>query len=186
MILRTFTILMLFGCCFAQDDELAKALKADFIDEWRNRPDICVNALQYKGEGKEDYALKILSRGAQSDEARERYKIAASRPKDEFWEQFVAAGAAPVAYDRAGMPVPFDCRTNLTQVLQAHLAARPQDLGKASSDYEKDKFLALSDLLRATGVLRGYPELYRQDSYRYCFADPVDLFKTIKRMLGQK
>ena len=163
----------------AQTDPLTNALTTDLAAEWGANFSLCVRALKYKGQGKDDDALKQLVSGAPSEAARERYKIARSRPKDAFW--ILVAGA--------GVPNPgaIDCQSGLSNVLDLHLAARPKDLGDAAKDADTSGFLALYDLLLHISDLPVASQPNVANTYRACFAvDPNNLFTMVKAKLGEQ
>jgi hypothetical protein len=172
----------------AEQDPLTNALIGNFTMEWGANPSLCILALKYKGEGKDDLALKQLLSGAPNDTARERYKIAKTRPNDDFWKLMATAGAVPVP-----PAMTIDCEVDLSNVLDVHLAARPQDLGQAATDSDTNVFLALRDLLYripaggfpAAGGAPAVTQLGAEHVYRNCFSDPTNVFDMVKRKLGQ-
>jgi len=170
---------------YAQQDPLSTALDTDLTTEWHTSFSLCARVLKYKGEGKDDYALKQLLSGAPSDAAKDRYKIAQSRPKDAFWNRLVAAGAP--------LPSATACHHDLSNILEVHLAAQPKDLGDAANDADTSSFLALYDLLReippggfpAAGGAPAADQPTVANTYRSCFSDATNLFTMVKRKLGQ-
>jgi hypothetical protein len=178
--------MVLFGLslAYAQQDPLTVALNTDLNGECTTNFSLCVRVLKYKGEGKDDYALAQLISGAPSDAARQRYKIAQSRPKDQFWIQVATGPYYPVP-PLPPLPPAIDCAVDLANVLNAHFAAIPEDLGNAAKDADTSSYLALYDLLRRVpaGGFPGAP--LAVNTYRACFRDPANLVLHVKQTLGQ-
>lgn len=180
---RTLPVLaigLFFGLALAEDI-LTPVLDTDLSAEWLADPSRCVRALKYKGQGKDDYALKELS-VTMTPLVKEHYKIAASRPNDAFWIKVATAGAATVP-----PAAPIDCENDLSTVMNNHFASRPEDLDKADNDAATSSFLALSDLLWY--IPAAFPtaaqQLTARNTYRFCFSDSVNLFAMVKRKLGR-
>jgi len=105
-----------------------------------------------------------------------------------------AVAPAPPGVALPARPAGIDCQIDLSNRLTLHFAARPEDLGKAATDYDTSPFLGLHDLLvnipesgfPAFGVLpaRSRDEVARV--YRNCFLDPISLFNVVKGKLGQQ
>jgi hypothetical protein len=182
-LLKVLTAIALgLSVAHAQQDPLTRSIDGDLAQAWEDYFSLCTRVLRYKGQGKDDVALKQLQHTTSDYRVRQRYKIAASRPKDEFWTQFATAIAPP--------PDPVDCQIDLANMLELHLAERPKGLGDAANDSDTSSFLALSDLLASIPEdgFGGYYGPGRDDVaevYRTCFADPVNLFSMVKRTLGQ-
>jgi hypothetical protein len=178
--MRVTRILMLVGLTYSMgigQDPLSNLIDNELTTEWGSDPELCVRVLKYKGEGKDDYALQQLLAGAPSDAAKEHYKIARTRPKDDFWTRLAVAGS------------PAYCPGNLSQVLELHLAVRPKGLGKAAGDVDTSSFLALYDLVSSIPQdgfgLPGIQPSAVRDIYRSCFRDSTNLFTAVKNKLGQ-
>jgi hypothetical protein len=124
------------------EDPLTTALKTELGQEWNLSFEVCLKALKLKGQGKDDEALKQLLSAAPSPQAKAHYKIAQSRPDDAFWKLFASA-----AYPPPPPPPAFNCESALANVLAAHFALRPEDLGSAAKDLDTSQFLMLYDLL---------------------------------------
>jgi hypothetical protein len=210
-----FALLILFSSASAQDI-LTPALNCALAQEWNASFTLCVRVLKYKGEGKDDYALAQLSSGV-LPHARELYKIGKLKG-DAFWKQVATAGALPMTWacfvpspPGVAVPVPpavapvppgvalptpaaVDCQVDLSNRLDLHFAARPQDLGKAATDYDTSPFLALHDLLGqipedgfpAFGALPARSRDEVANVYRNCFSEPKTLFGAVKAKLGQQ
>jgi hypothetical protein len=153
-------------------DPLTTQVTTDLAAEWATNRPICTEALQLKGQGKDDDAMKKLLSGLGTQEAKVRFKIAESRQNIDFWCLVVSAGLPKPTGD--------DCHGQLAAELSAHFGLRPQDLGAAAKDYGTSPYLALYDLLRE--IPSGQDAV--ANHYRRCFADPKNLIAVVKNTLG--
>ncbi|HTC32357.1 MAG TPA: hypothetical protein VK724_03245 [Bryobacteraceae bacterium] len=128
----------------------------------------CVSALHFHGLGKDDDAMDVLLANTTDRVVRERYTVAQTRLKDDFWKLVARAGAPPA-----------DCNAGLSATLTAHFGLSPKALSDAADDFAKNKYLALSDLLAVPdNAPPGW--IMSAQVYRYCFDNPGHLFSVAK------